>query len=126
MESLRKLSALILTLALANYGVVATAVHAHEHSGFHQVHVLLDGDHDDGRHQGAPEHEPEEADRNSGAPAHTETGFHSHSSPQFGPADASVMLAVAIETGRPQPPDPDSLFQRHRDRPPFKPPRILL
>lgn len=126
MQFLRKIVALALVLAFANYGVTATVVHSHEHQGFHQVHVELDGGH--GRHHDATDHEHEEIDPDTGLPApdHSETGFHSHSTPQFGPTDATVSLDFALETDRIKPLGPAALTQRHREKPPFKPPRLIL
>jgi len=124
MEPFRKFAALVLSLAVANYGVVAMAsLHAHEHTGFHQLHVAFDGDHHDDHNNANSETES-----NTGLPApeHSETGFHSHSTPQFGPAVSDVLPAVVLTTGRANSPDPDRFAPLHRDRPPFKPPRTDL
>jgi len=122
MKALRKFTALVLTVALANYGVMATAAaHAHEHTGFHQVHADFDGNHGRSDHHG--EYDEAGSDTNLPAPEHSETGFHSHSTPQFGPADPGVLLAVALNARRTSSPDPDRLLPLHRDSPPFKPPR---
>ena len=118
--------ALALTLAFANYGMAATVVHSHEHEGFHPVHIVLDGDHDRDAHAADHEHPEIDPDAGTPAPEHSETGFHSHSTPQFGPADASVLIAVHLTTDRAAPIEPESHFQNHRDRPPFKPPRFSL
>ncbi len=129
MEPLRKFAALIVTLALANYGVMAMAsAHAHEHTGFHQVHAGFDGDHDRSDHQDEPDNAEYDAgsDTNLPMPEHSETGFHSHSTPQFGPADPGILLMATLTAGRTNLPDPDRFAPLHRDSPPFKPPRTHL
>ncbi len=126
MGFLRQFVALTLVLAFANYGVAATAVHSHEHQGFHQLHVELEGDH--GHHHDISDHHHEKIDPDTGFPTpdHSETGFHSHSTPQFGPTDTTVSLAFVLKTDRIKPLDPAALTQRHREKPPFKPPRAIL
>lgn len=125
----RRLLALMISLALANYGVVATvAAHAHEHGAFHPAHVISVDDHDRGHHHDALFSENADFDHDDELPApdHTETGFHTHSVPQFGPTDAALTLALVLVTHRASPPDPLGLTHRHRDKPPFKPPRKTL
>lgn len=133
MTKLRSIAVYVLALAIANYGVLASAsAHAHAHDGWHPVHVVTDGQiadaHGHDHHDSAPVEISGSADleENEGAPPHTETGFHSHSAPQFGPADANLSLAFAPAADRALPPAPRWLTQRHRDKPPFKPPRAIL
>lgn len=119
----------IIALALANYGVVATAsAHAHDDHGFHQVHVASfdSGDHDHDHDAPAPEQIALDSDQSAPTSDHTETGFHSHSAPQFGPNDGALSLAFVAITDRVSPPDPQGLTQLHRDSPPYKPPRTIL
>lgn len=125
----RRLLALMISLALANYGIVATAAaHTHEHGAFHPAHVISVDDHDHGHHHDAPDSENAGFDHDNElpAPGHSETGFHTHSTPQFGPNDAGLSLAFILITDRATPPDPLELTHRHRDKPPFKPPRAIL
>lgn len=133
MTKLRSIAVYFLALAIANYGVLAAAsAHAHAHDGWHPVHVVADGqtaetlEHD--HHVSSPVEVSVSGDfeEDEGAPPHTETGFHSHSTPQFGPNDAYMSLAFAPTAKRVVSPDPQGLTQRHRDKPPFKPPRAFL
>lgn len=125
MESLRKLTALILAISLANYGVLASAVaHAHETTGFHQVHLLDD----DGHHHDHEEMDDQQDRENNepNAPEHSETGFHSHSSPQFGPIETATLRVAFLMLPRDAWVDPSGVNPLHKDRPPFKPPRTIL
>lgn len=129
MKLVQNLVAVILALAIANYGVVATAMaHAHDDHGFHQVHVVnFDGsDHDHGHDAPISEHPAPDFDEGAPTSDHSETGFHSHSTPQFGPADTSMWLDFALIPKRALPPDPQGVAPRYREKPPFKPPRTSL
>lgn len=129
MSHLRRFLTLIVALALANYGAMATAsAHTHDHDGFHQVHPVSSDGFDFDHHAEMEENESAGLDQEEGLPStdHTETGFHSHSTPQFGPHDAEISLAFILTTGRASLPDPGSFVLLPRDRPPFKPPRTSL
>jgi hypothetical protein len=131
MFCLRRCLAVLMTVALALYGAVATSTaHAHTYSGFHDVHVLGD----DHRHGDADHHE-DFADAGFRAPVgdplepasdHHESGFHSHAAPQFGPADSLSVLSIALASQRAYFFDPDRLSSKARDESPFKPPRTSL
>jgi len=132
MDFLRKCLAILLTIALAAYGIAATAsAHAHAYSGFHGVHAI-----DDHHHDGAVAHHADDIDRHDSQPApedplspvseHHESGFHSHAAPQFGPVDASIAIALALRSRRIDVFDPDDLAATARDESPFKPPRSFL
>lgn len=111
-------------IALANYGVLATAsAHTHDAAGFHQVHVAHDDHHDEHHHDDAGD---ADGDENAPGSEHHESGFHSHSSPQFGPADAQAVFALFIAKGRAVWPDPADARSLSKDQRPFKPPRSLL
>jgi len=128
-EYFRKFAALVLTFALVSYSGAAMALtHAHEYTGFHQMHAGFDGDHDRSDHLGELDNANSEMVSNIGssAPGHSETGFHSHSSPQFGPIDTGVLLGAIVATGGANSSDSDRCAPLHQDRPPFKPPRIYL
>lgn len=120
---------LALALSFANYGAMATtAVHSHDHDGFHQVHAIVDSGHDHhdaDDEQGAPG-AGNAADRSEPAPEHTETGLHSHSTPQFGPQEYALTFAVGDQSLRLTPADPGGLRHLCRDHPPYKPPRAIL
>ncbi len=134
MIKLRFIAGLLLAFALANYGVVASAsAHAHDSDEFHPIHLI------DGHESASDHHDSDEtlaADEvaeslaleiNSPAPPdHKETGFHSHSTLQFGPVDGMEQLAFAMIKSLPHPSDPDGFRPLLRDRPPFKPPRVTL
>ena len=103
MTKLRSFLVYVLTLAIANYGLLASAsAHAHLHDGWHPIHVVADSQAADPHghdHDGsAPEELSVSAglEENDGPPPHTETGFHSHSSPQFGPTDTGVSFALML------------------------------
>lgn len=118
------MAALGLAFALANYGVLATAsAHTHEAIGFHQVHVAVDDHNDDHHHDDAGD---VDGDENAPGSEHHESGYHSHSSPQFGPADAQTALALLVIEGRAVWPDPADARSPSRDGRPFKPPRTHL
>ncbi len=125
MEFLRKLTALILAISLANYGLLASAVaHVHEATGFHQVHLLDDDGHLH-EHEETDHQQDREGDEPN-APKHSETGFHSHSSPQFGPIDTATLRVAFLTLSRAAWVDPSGVNPLHKDRPPFKPPRTIL
>ena len=133
MTKLRSFLVYVLTLAIANYGLLASAsAHAHLHDGWHPIHVVADSQAADPHghdHDGsAPEELSVSAglEENDGPPPHTETGFHSHSSPQFGPTDTGVSFALMLISDRVLPPAPQGAAPRHREKPPFKPPRPTL
>lgn len=131
MHLLRRCLAILMTVALAVYGAAATSTaHAHAYSGFHDVHVLGDDhQHDDADHHDdfadadlrGPVGDPMEP-----ASDHHESGFHSHTAPQFGPADSMSVLTTAVASQRAYFFDPDRMAAKARDESPFKPPRILL
>lgn len=124
MESVRKFVTFLVALALANYGVLATAsAHTHDAEGFHQVHVAVDDDHGDGHR-----HHSDDVDHDEGTPGseHHESSFHSHSSPQFGPADSQAGLAIRFVKGRTIWPDATQGPSPSKDGRLFKPPRMLL
>ncbi|MCK5749990.1 MAG: hypothetical protein KAH44_27480 [Oricola sp.] len=133
MTKLRSFVVYVLALAIANYGVLASAsTHAHAHDGWHPIHVVADSQTADAHGHDHDGSAPEEKlvstglEENDGVPPHTETGFHSHSTPQFGPMDIGLSLAFAMISERAAPPDPQGAAARHRDKPPFKPPRTSL
>ncbi|GEM_PF-2254772 len=128
---MRRFVTLVLALAIANYGILATAsAHAHAHDGWHPIHAVTDDQpadaHDHDRSSLVEKSVSGDFDENERAPTHTETGFHSHSTPQFGPADGIEYIAIAVIKGPQNPLDPDDIIHLNRDRPPFKPPRIFL
>ena len=114
----------MLAIAVASYGVLVTTVaHAHDFAGFHQVHVLEDDHHHDHNKVG---NEKDHNEQEQNGPEHSETGFHSHSSPQIGPADSATLRTTFVTLGRAAWIDPARANPLHKDRPPFKPPRISL
>lgn len=120
---------LMIAIAVANYGVVATATaHNHDDNGFHQVHVMtFDGsDHTHDHDAPAPERITLDVDQGAPTSDHSETGFHSHSTPQFGPSDGTLSLAFSLISDRLSLPNPQGLVPLHRESPPFKPPRVIL
>lgn len=131
MPLLRRCLAVVMTVALAVYGAVATSTtHAHAYSGFHDVHLLGD----DPQHGEADHHEDlKDADLRGpvGDPLepasdHHESGFHSHAAPQFGSADSVSINIIALASQRANFFDPDRLSSNARDESPFKPPRLFL
>lgn len=156
MTGLRMVLGLVLAIAVANYGVLAaTTAHAHDHKGAHSLHIAtkISGDslgHDHGHHH---DHYAATADQHADqegavgddtqpitanpeliasvgdslpAPEHTETGFHTHSAPQIGPQEAVFVLAREQTAERLTAPHPDSVRPQGGERPPLRPPRILL
>ena len=133
MIRLRSFVVYVVALAIANYGVLASvSAHAHAHDGWHPVHVVSDshtGDaHGHNHYDSAPVEMliPVDLEENDGAPPHTETGFHSHSTPQFGPADNGMSFVFMLISDRALPPVPRGAAPRHREKPPLKPPRNFL
>ena len=133
MTKLRSIAVYVLALAIANYGILASAsAHSHAHDGWHPAHVVAGGQtveaHGHDHHNAAPAEISSLTDLevNEGAPSHTETGFHSHSTPQFGPNDGILSLAFSLISARFPLPGPQGLLSFHRESPPFKPPRIFL
>jgi hypothetical protein len=137
MKQARRLLSAVLTLALAHFGVVATApAHAHEVETPHGVHaatlhdhVFTDHDYDD-RH----EHADARGGANDGDLAGaqgsdadgTHTVFHVHCCPHFAPVDPglkpSAPMAIAA---RLRPPDVSG-SPTASSAPPFRPPRTFL
>ncbi len=121
MGALWRILAIGLVFTLVNYGVLAAAVtHAHEHSGPHAVHFLDDGD--DRLHHGQEGPTGDEPN----APKHSESGFHTHSSPQFGPVDAATLRVAFAASSRIAWADPSGSGPLYKDKPAFKPPRTIL
>lgn len=125
MECLRKIGALALVLLFAGYSVLAGAfVHSHEHSASHEAHFLEDrgaqGD------RAALLDQQEAGEKNQTAPEGPETGFHSHSSHQFGATESNFLKVYFLSKRLDSWSEPSILHSLTNDGPPFKPPRAIL
>ncbi len=140
MLAARRLISAVLTLALAHFGVVATApAHAHEVDAPHGTHALELHHYAFAEHDHADRHD--QADRRADASGHGHDGadgaadtdgdgshtvFHVHCCPHFAPADPAVKPSAPVASAaRLTPPDAAAL-RTVSAAPPFRPPRSFL
>lgn len=141
MIRVRCLLSVLLSIAFAQFGVLATApAHAHEAEIAHVVHAADVGDHglviitgahhdDDHDHQRTSDHVLDfSAPPADGEPSksHDDHVTHVHSCPQFAPVAAHEIAAMAkLVTQAVRPPQADAAPSR-TSAPPLRPPRTSL
>lgn len=138
---MRRLLSVLLSIAFAQFGVLATApAHAHDADAVHIVHVVDVSDHglviaahdhldDDHDHQGAPDNDLDFGKTPAdGEPSesHGDHVTHVHSCPQFAPVAAhEIALKASLVTEAVRPPQAEAAPSR-ASAPPLRPPRTSL
>lgn len=138
MEWANRLLAVLLTLAIAQFGVLAAApAHAHEerdHHAIHAVHVIeapaewsaIASDHHGHEHDEPSDVADTERDEDRSKQSGTESLTHVHSCPQFTQASAQAIPVVALAFVRSAWPASHAGPPSHASAPPLRPPRALL
>lgn len=138
MDWAKRLLTVFLTLAIAQFGVLAAApAHAHEedaHHAIHAVHVietpsewsLIASDHHGHEHDEPGDIAGGERDEGGPKQGGTEPLTHVHSCPQFTQASAQAIPVVALACVRSAWPASQAGPPTHASAPPQRPPRAIL
>jgi hypothetical protein len=138
MEWANRFLTVLLSLAIAQFGVLAAApAHAHEegaHHAIHTVHVIeaspergaLALDHHGHEHEERGDVADNERDEDRSKQGGSESLTHVHSCPQFMQASALAIPVVALASMRGAWPMTHSGPPSHASAPPDRPPRAIL
>lgn len=138
MEWANRLLTVLLTLAIAQFGVLAAApAHAHEEGGHHPVHAVhvveatversaLAEDHHSHGHDQPSDVADGERDEDRSKQNGSEHLTHVHSCPQFMQASALTIPVVALASMRGGWPLTHAGPPTHASAPPDRPPRAIL
>ncbi len=135
MEWANRLLTVLLSLAIAQFGVLAAApAHAHEEGAHHAVHVVetssewsvIASDHHGHEHDEPNDIADGERDEGGSKQNGTESLTHVHSCPQFTQTSAQAIPVVALLCVRSSWPASQAGPPTHASAPPLRPPRAIL
>jgi hypothetical protein len=138
MQWANRLLTVLLTIAIAQFGVLAAApAHAHEEGAHHAIHVvhvieaspergLIASDHHGHEHDEPIDVADGERDEGGSRQNSTESLTHVHSCPQFTQASAQAIPVVALACVRSAWPASQAGPPTHASAPPQRPPRAIL
>lgn len=137
MEWANRLLTALLSLAIAQFGVLAAApAHAHERGAHHAIHALhvieassewnvIASDHHGHEHDEPSDVADGERDEGRSKQSGTESLTHVHSCPQFTQASAQAIPVVALAFVRSAWPASQAGPPTHASAPPLRPPRAI-
>jgi hypothetical protein len=138
MDWAKRLFSALLTLAIAQFGVLAAApAHAHEEDGHHAIHAVhvveapaewsaIVSDHHGHDHDEPSDVADNEGDEGRPKQGGSESVTHVHSCPQFTQANAQIIPVVALACVRSAWPASQAGPPTHASAPPLRPPRTFL
>lgn len=133
-----RLLTVLLSLAIAQFGVLAAApAHAHEEDGHHAIHAvhvievssewsLIAADHHGREHDEPSDVADSERDEGGSNQGGSESLTHVHSCPQFTQTGAQVIPVVSLACVRSAWPASQAGPPTHASAPPLRPPRAIL